>query len=638
MTKRLARLTNVVDSISTGGGWVAVVAMWLLTGLIATEVIGRAVFNHSFLFTMDVSSWLLVTLAIMGAAWTLKVEGHIRISLISSHLSQRSQHWLLLPLATAGTIVFAFVAWYAWQGMAKYYVMHTATVSFVRFPLWPIWLVLFVGSALLSLQFAATLVKNIASLRSRYERGGSSPWALSSIIASAVILVGITGFLFILPEASGMSPWLVLVFVLVITFGLILGSSWVFLSLTLTGILAMVIFTSYNIGPMTAKIIFNSNSNFVLTCLPLFIFMGELLFRSGVSQHLYHGISSWVERVPGRLFHSNILACTIFAAISGSSAATAATIGTVAIPELKRLGYDEGMSLGSLAGAGTLGLLIPPSIVMIVYGAVTGESIGQLFLAGVIPGLMLATLFMLYIGLQSLRRPSIVPPIDRFHSWRERLGGLVEIMPTLAVVGLVLGLIYAGISTPTEAGAVGVVCALVTLVLYRTLSWQVVKEASWGALRISCMIMLIIAGASLLASTFGYLRLPQYLASAVAASGLSSYAILAILAVIYVALGCLFEGVSMLVLTMPIVYPMVIALGFNGIWFGIFLTVLFETCNITPPVGFNLYVLQQISGRDIGFIVRNTIPFFLLMLVAIVILTLFPQIALILPNMMIGAG
>jgi len=248
---------------------------------------------------------------------------------------------------------------------------------------------------------------------------------------------------------------------------------------------------------------------------------------------------------------------------------------------------------------------------------------------------MLATLFMIYIGAAAIRRPSIAPP-GRSYSWRERGRGLVEITPILVVIGLVLGLIYLGYTTPTEAGAVGAVCAFFTLILYRNLNWQVIKEASWSALRTSCMVMMIIAAASLLSSTLGYLRVPQFLAAGVEASGLSRYAILGILCLIYIALGCIFEGISMMVLTLPIVYPMIIVLGFNGIWFGIVLTVLFETCNITPPVCFNLYVLQTISGRSIGMIVRHTIPFFLLMVLGVGILILFPQLALILPNMMIA--
>lgn len=633
MTRILERFVEITHRTSAGGGWIAIVAMWSLTGLMTAEIISRTFFQKSFIITLELSQWLLLTLVLMGVAWTLKAEGHVRIGLLSSHLSPRNQSWLLVCLSAIGMAVFAFAAVYAWQGLVSYYVMGVKTATLIRLPLWWGWSPLFVGLALLSLQFAGTLVKNIISLRSTHERekGLSPVW----FIGLAVILIGLIGFLLIWPEAPRMSEWLILVVVLILVFGIIFSSMWIFLALIITGIFAMVIFTPYPIGPMTVKLLFNSNSNFALTCLPLFIFMGELLFRSGASKHLYGGISPWVARIPGRLLHSNILACTVFAAVSGSSAATCATIGTVAVPELKRLGYDEGIALGSLAGAGTLGLLIPPSITMIVYGAITAESIGQLFLGGIIPGLMISALFMLYIGAAAIRNPSLAP-VSRSYSWRERGIGLIEIMPVGVVILLVLGLIYMGITTPTEAGAVGAVCAFATVVLYRNLSWRTIKEASWNALRTSCMIMIIIAGATVLSSTLGYLLIPQWLAATVADSGLNPYLILAILCLIYIGLGCLFDGISMMVLTLPIVYPMIIAMGFHGIWFGVLLTVLIETAQITPPVGFNLYVLQTISGRSIGMIVKNTIPFFLCLILAVVILILVPDLALIIPTAMIG--
>ena len=633
MTRVLEGFAEITHRISVGAGWIAIVAMWLLTGLITTEIISRTFFDKSLLLSQEVSEWLLVALVLMGVAWTLKAGGHVRIGLLSSHLSQRNQSWLLVCLSAIGVVTFAFVASYTWQGMVNLYVLGTKSISLIKLPLWWAWTPLFVGSALLSLQFVGTLAENIVSLRSTHERGEG--WSPAWFIGLAVILIGVISFLFISPEAPGMSAWLVLLVIFVLVFGLIFSSLWIFMSLAITGILGMIIFTSHPVGPMTAKLFFNANANFVLTCLPLFIFMGELLFRSGASQHLYSGISPWVERIPGGLLHSNILACTVFAAVSGSSAATCATIGTVAVPELKKLGYDEGIALGSVAGAGTLGLLIPPSIVMIVYGSITAESIGQLFLGGIIPGLILSGLFMLYIGAAAIRRPSLAPS-SRVFTWRDRWLGLIKILPVGVVILLVLGLIYMGITTATEAGAVGAVCAFLTVILYRNLNWRVIKEASWNALRTSCMIMMVIAAASLMASSLGYLRIPQFLAAAVEASGFSKYAILAILCVVYIALGCIFDGISMMVLTLPIVYPMIIALGFNGIWFGIFMTILFQTCNITPPVGFNLYVLQTISGRSIGMIAKNTIPFFLIMVLGVVILILFPQLALILPNMMIG--
>ncbi|RLC61953.1 MAG: hypothetical protein DRI01_07680, partial [Chloroflexi bacterium] len=313
MTKKLERLTKVIDCTTVGAGWVGIAAMWLLAVLIMAEILDRAIFSRSLLFTLDVSKWLLVTLVMMGGAWTLKAEGHIRISLISSRLSQRKQRWLIVAIATIGTIVFAFIASYAWKGMLAYHKMHTTTVSLVHFPLWPIWVVLFAGMVLLSLQFAATVVKNVVWLRTIQEPEERSSWTgVFAIIALVAILTGAIIFLFAYPETSHMNAGVVLVFVLVIVFGLILSSLWIFLSLTLAGILSMLIFTSYGIEEMTSKIIFNSNASFVLTCLPLFIFMGELLFRSGVSRHLYNGISIWVQRVPGKLFHSNVLACTAF--------------------------------------------------------------------------------------------------------------------------------------------------------------------------------------------------------------------------------------------------------------------------------------------------------------------------------------
>ncbi len=634
MTKVLERFAEITHRISIGAGWVGIVAMWLLTAVMATEIIGRTFWNISLVFGLEISKWLLLALVMMGVAWTLKAGGHVRIGLLSSHLSQRNQSWLLVVISTIGVAAFTFVTIYTWQGFVSNFVGNVRGESMLELRLWWGWVALFIGSGLLTLQFAGTLAENIVSLRSTHERGEG--WSPVWFIGLAVILISLIGFLLIWPEAPRMSEWLILLVVLLLVFGLVFGGLWIFMALTVTGIFGMIIFTPYPIGPMTARLLWNSNASFVLTCLPLFIFMGELLFRSGASKHLYAGISPWVERVPGRLLHSNILACTVFAAVSGSSAATCATIGTVAVPELKKLGYEEGISLGSLAGAGTLGLLIPPSIVLIVYGAITAESIGQLFLGGIIPGLMLSALFMLYIGAAAIRRPSIAP-VGRSYSWRERGIGLVEIIPVAVVILLVLGLIYMGITTPTEAGAVGAVCAFASVILYRNLSWRVIKEASWNALRTGCMIMMVIAGASLLSSTLGYLLIPQWLAAVVEASGLDKYVILAILCLIYVGLGCLFDGVSMMVLTLPIIYPMVLAMGFNGIWFGVLLTVLIETAQITPPVGFNLYVLQTISGHSIGMIVKNTIPFFFCLILAVVILVIFPDLALFIPNAMIVA-
>jgi len=423
-----------------------------------------------------------------------------------------------------------------------------------------------------------------------------------------------------------------------IVFGLIfalVGSSlWIGIALAIAGSIGGLLFTNFEVGSAVVMTAFASSNSFILTALPFFVFMGELLFVSRISDRLYAGISPWVSRLPGGLLHSNILACTLFASISGSSAVTTATIGTVAIPELGKRGYDKGMVLGSLAGAGTLGLLIPPSIVMIVYGAMTGNSVGQLFIAGVIPGLLIAALFMTFIGVVASRNREIAPTRGT-PSWRDRMASIVLVLPTFFVIGMVLGLIYLGITTPTEAGAIGALCAFLLTLHYRCFTWKALKDSMKETIRISCMIMLIVMGASILSTMVAYLKIPQELARFVASLGLSRYVILGIICIIYLGLGCLFDGISMMVLTLPILYPLVLEMGFDGLWFGVMVVILIEVAQITPPVGFNLYVLKNMSGWPIEKIVRSTIPFFILMLLGVIVVTIFPDIATWLPSIMI---
>ena len=628
----MKRAARAVDIASISSGWVAIVFMWLLAMVTFTDILSRLFLHRSLPGNLEIATILLEGIVFMGVAWTLRAGGHVQIGLLSSRLSQRSHRWLMLFLAIVAIGTVGFIAFHAWRGLVELYVMNIVGESELYIPKWWSWTPFLVGLVLLVMQFGAGIVENIISPRATREPGKSlSPvW----LIGLWVILIGIISLILVSPQAPKMALWLVLLVMFALIFGFIFGGLWIFVSMSAIGMLGIIMFTSYPVGAITAKVFYNANYSFVLTCLPLFILMGELLLRSGASEHLYAGLSSWVSKIPGGLFHSNVLSCTIFAAISGSSAATCATIANVAVPELKKRGYSIGMSLGSLAGAGTLGLLIPPSIVMIVYGAIATESIGQLYLGGVIPGLILSSLFMCYILAMTKYRPSIAP-MGGSYSWGERIRGLVEILPIVFLIGLVLGLIYLGITTPTEAGAVGAIGAFCTLLLYRRLSWRVIKEASWSALRTTCMITIIIAGATLLSVSTGYLRVPQYLVEAIAAAGLSKYLVLAVVCMVYIALGCLLEGISIMLLTLPIVYPLVISMGFNGIWFGIIVVILIETAQVTPPVGFNLYVLQNISGESIGMVARNTFPFFLLMCATIILLTFFPDLVLLLPNMMI---
>ena len=417
----------------------------------------------------------------------------------------------------------------------------------------------------------------------------------------------------------------------------LMSGVWIGVGIGLAGILAMLVFTHYPVGKMVASVCMGSVNSFVLVCLPGFILMGEILFRSGASKDLYESISPWVAKIPGKLLHSNVISCTLFAALSGSSAATAATIGTVAVPELKRLGYQPGMVSGSLAGAGTLGLLIPPSIALIVYGVITNNSIGQLYMAGFLPGFMLAFLFMLYIAIFALIRPDLVSDSGQSYTWRDRLTGLIKILPTATLIFLVLGLIYLGVSTPTEAAMIGVAGAILTSFLYRKFSFKMLQESMMGTIRTSCMLFLIMMMAAILSSTIAYLKIPTGLARIVTEAGLSPGILFIVVSLMYIVLGCFFDGMSIMLLTLPIIYPLMITqFKFNPIWFGVILTILIEVAQITPPVGFNLYVIQHVSGQPISTVARYSFPFMGILIIGVVLLYFFPDIALYLPKQMMS--
>ena len=418
---------------------------------------------------------------------------------------------------------------------------------------------------------------------------------------------------------------------------LILGSG-VWIGLTLSGVawIGMQLFSSRPAGDAMAVTIWGSSSSWTLTALPLFIWMGEILFRTRLSQDMFRGLAPWMQRLPGRLLHVNVVGCAIFAAVSGSSAATCATIGKMSLPELDRRGYPKTMSLGSLAGAGTLGLLIPPSIIMIVYGVTADVSISELFIAGVLPGLLLALIFSLYIVIWSLRNPQQIPPRDPPMSLALKLSESRALIPVVLLIAAVLGSIYAGIATATEAAALGVVGALLISALQGSLTFSTFKLALMGGTRLYCMIALILAGAAFLTLSMGYIGLPRHLAEWIATLGLSQWQLIAALTVFYVVLGCFLDGISMVVLTMGVIQPTIQKAGIDPLWFGIFIVVVVEMAQVTPPVGFNLFVLQGMTRRDIGSIARAAFPFFLLMVLMVALLYLFPQIVTFLPQQMKG--
>ncbi len=417
---------------------------------------------------------------------------------------------------------------------------------------------------------------------------------------------------------------------------LFLGAGiWVALSLMGVGMVAMMLFTNAPVGKVLATTIWGGSASWTLTALPLFIWMGEILFRSRLSEDMFRGLSPWLTRVPGRLMHVNVIGCGIFAAVSGSSAATCATIGKMTYPELMRRGYDERMCIGSLAGSGTLGLLIPPSIIMIVYGVAADVSIGQLFIAGVIPGLLLMALFSGYIGLWSVLNPSRTPAEGASLPLADKLREGRHLIPVVLLILAVIGSIYTGIATATEAAALGVIGALVLSWASGTLTRATFWDSVMGAMRTSTMIAFILAGAAFLTIAMGFTGLPRMLAEWVGGLGLSPYALLAALTLLFIILGCFIDGISMVVLTTSVILPMVKAAGIDLLWFGIFIVLVVEMAQITPPVGFNLFVLQGLTGRNIFQIGWIAFPFFLLMLAAVALVTLFPGLVTALPQAML---
>jgi tripartite ATP-independent transporter DctM subunit len=418
---------------------------------------------------------------------------------------------------------------------------------------------------------------------------------------------------------------------------LLAGGLWIAMAMSIVAWTGLQFFTSSPPEVNLFQSYWGSSASWTLAALPLFVWMGEILFRTRLSEEMFEGLSPWLGWLPGRLMHVNIFGCAIFAAVSGSSAATCATIGKVALPELKKRGYDERMCLGSLCGAGTLGLLIPPSIIMIVYAVAAEVSILKMFLAGVLPGVLLVSLFSGWILLWALMNPGKTPRHVERLAFMERIRRARNLIPCLVLIAFVMGVMFTGYATATEAAAFGVLGALGIAWWSGSLSWASFQSSLMGATRLSCMILFILAGAAFLSSCMAFTGIPRALAEWVVSLQVNPYGLIAVLAVIYLVLGMAIDGISMIVLTMSIVLPMIDAAGFDLVWFGIFIVLLVEIAQITPPVGFNLFVLQTMSGRDSHYVALAAIPFFLMMLVSVLVVTAFPQIATWLPEAVLGA-
>lgn len=408
---------------------------------------------------------------------------------------------------------------------------------------------------------------------------------------------------------------------------------WIAVGLGLVGLLAMVLVTDVPIGQVMATSIWSASASWTLAALPLFIWMGEILFRTRLSAQMFQGLSPWLQWLPGRLVHTNIIGCGIFAAVSGSSAATCATIGKIALPELKKRGYDESISIGTLAGSGTLGLLIPPSIPMVVYAVTANVSVLQVFLGGFLPGALVMALYMGYVIIWSWLNPSKIPPRDPAIPFMDKVRQSSKLAPCLLLIAAVFLSLVLGFATATECAAWGVMGALILAWWSGTLNWQTFFESVMSATRLTCMIMLILAGAAFCTAAMAYTGIPAALAEWVKGQSLSPHMLVLALTCMYIILGCLIDGISMIVLTAVIVLPMVKEAGFDLVWFGVYLVIHVEMAQITPPVGFNLFVLQNMSGKDTMTIAKAAFPFFILLNVAVIIITTFPQIVLYLPKL-----
>ena len=418
-------------------------------------------------------------------------------------------------------------------------------------------------------------------------------------------------------------------------FAALSGGVWIGLALAGTGALMLAIFRNIPLDKLLAQYTWNILTTQELLALPLFILMGEILFRTRLSRSLFTGLAPWAALLPGRLLHVNVVGCSIFAAISGSSAATTQVVGRMALAELTKRGYDRRIAIGSLAGAGTLGFLIPPSNIMIIYGVLGDVSILKLFTAGLVPGLLLAACFMLWVMVHTTLVPGLVPDSERALArmpLAERIRALADLAPAVFLIAAVLGSMYGGIATPSEGAAVGVLGALLVAWMQGGLDRAAMRDICVGSVLTCSMIAMILLGASILGSAAAFLGIPRAIADYVVGLGLSPFMLIMALMAFYIVLGCFLDGFSMIVMTLPIVLPIVKAAGFDPLWFGVFMVLVVEMAQITPPVGFNLFVIQGLTDESLGAIARYTLPYLLIMVAFTALVTAFPQIALWLPS------
>lgn len=629
----LRRLLDFTYSLT---GFGAALALLAVLGLVVAQMLARW-FGLLLPGGANYAGYAMAAASFLGLAYTFSHNEHIRVGIFV----ERSGAWrrgVEIWCYSVASMVGLFFAWHAIRTPILSHKINDISQGQDGTPLWIPQLAMAVGASVLAVALIDNLLRVLATpslgvdsppepplrdlLRSRKARIAVFGACLLVIYAAINAMTGFDR------DATGLK---IGVFLFVMFF--LLGSGlWVGLALMGVAYIGMIGFTSRNPGSSMAITVWSSASSWTLTSLPLFIWMGEILYRTRLSEDMFKGLAPWLARFPGGLLHTNVVGCTVFAAVSGSSAATLTTVGKMSIPELRRRGYPEFMIIGTLAGAATLGLMIPPSLTLIVYGVSVRESITSLFMAGVFPGLVLAAMFMAYIALWSLLRPKEGPAPEPRLGFLGALRNSILLLPVIALIVLVIGSMYTGFATATEAAAFGVVGALAIAGAQGSLTRKSFVESLLGATRTSAMIALILMGASFLTLSMGFTGVPRALAEWIGSFGLSPIALIAALTLFYIVIGMFLDGISAVVLTMAIIEPMIRAAGIDLIWFGIFIVVVVEMAQITPPVGFNLFVLQGMTRHDMGYIARTALPMFAIMVVMVGILVAFPGLATWLPE------
>ena len=621
MLDALAWVGGCMNSI----GSVFLVAMMIIT---TVDVIGRYIFNRPIPGANEIAEFIQVTVVYCGVAYTALKKGHVAVDVLFNRLSQRSQDFLFSFTSLVGTALFALIAW---QSVVQSLVFKAATRSspVLEIPLWPCVLLVAFGSGILSLVLLSDF---IGSFRTEADSRREVWLRVSGVAAAAVLLSLIFPLLYSLPKVSPATAGILGMALLVL---LLLTRMPVGFVMATVGFLGV----SYlrGVGPalgQMGRLPYVTPASYDWTAISLFVLMGFLALHSGMGHDLYRAVYTFMGRLPGGLASATVGGCAGFAAISGDTLSTAITMGTVALPEMKAYKYSPGLATGSVAAGGTLGVLIPPSIVFIIYGMLTEQSIGRLFISGIVPGILVACLFIAYITIRCQLDPTMGPPGPKT-TMREKLISLRDTWRVVVLFALVIGGIYMGVFTPTEAGAVGASGALLAGLSRRNLTWKDFTTSVVGAGKVIAMTFVILIGAFILNLFLSLSRLPMEFANVVVALKVPGVAVLALIYIAYIILGCLIPGLALITLTVPIFYPVVMALGYDPIWFGVVIVLTNEMAVITPPVGINVYAISGVV-KDVPMetIFRGIFPFFLMLVLALVILTVFPQIATFLPALM----